>query len=92
MSIEAYRVRIKDLSKSSCIRLKRIQFSNLIFFSILMYIQLVLDGLVAFLGSALGDSLNEIGHHAWKKLVNNIITGIDQELEVLKNEMENDGE
>ena len=72
--------------------MNRIQFSNFIFLPILMYIQLVLDGLVAFLGSALGDSLNETGHHAWKKLVNNIITGIDQELEVLKNEMENDGE
>ena len=51
-----------------------------------------MDGLVSFLESALGDSLNETGKDAWKKLVNNIITGVDQELEVLKAEMENEVE
>ena len=50
--------------------------------------QIVLDGLVSFLQTTLGDSLNETGYHAWKKLVNNIIAGVDQELEVLKADME----
>ena len=54
--------------------------------------QIVLDGLVSFLQTALGDSLSEEGCKAWKKLVNNIMVGIDQELEVLKAETENDGE
>ena len=48
----------------------------------------MLDGLVSFLQTTLGDSLNETGYHAWKKLVNNIIAGVDQELEVLKADME----
>ena len=55
-------------------------------------LQLVLDGLVSFLVATLGDSLDESGQAAWKKLVGNIITGIEQELEVLKLSMENEGE
>ena len=47
----------------------------------------MLDGLVSFLQTTLGDSLSETGYHAWKKLVNNIIAGVDQELEILKADM-----
>ena len=48
----------------------------------------MLDGLVCFLQTTLGDSLNDTGYHAWKMLVNNIIAGVDQELESLKADME----
>ena len=58
------------------------------YLSKLSYIQIVLDGLVSFLQTSLGDSFNDAGYHAWKKLVNNIIAGVDQELEILKEDME----
>ena len=48
----------------------------------------MLNGLVAFLGEALGDQLEEAGKDAWVKLVNNIIAGIEPELEVLNAELE----
>ena len=47
---------------------------------------------MSFLEATLGDSLDESGKTAWKKLVDNIITGIEQELEVLKLTIENEGE
>ena len=43
---------------------------------------------MAFLGEALGDELQEPGKEAWMKLVNNIILGVEQELDVLRAELE----
>ena len=57
-----------------------------------LYSQLVLDGLVSFLEVTLGDSLDKSGQAAWKKLIGNIINGIEQDLEVLKLNIENEGE
>ena len=41
---------------------------------------------------ALGDELDEAGKAAWQKMVNNVMTGIEQEIENLKAEIEAENE
>ena len=51
---------------------------------------MVLNGLAAFLGEALGDALDQEGKEAWGKLINNVIVGVEQELELLQADIQNE--
>ena len=74
----------------------RIIFHNeyyclLYFFDLLiLHLQLVLNGLAAFLGEALVDALDQEGKEAWGRLINNVIVGVEQELEVLQADIQNE--
>ena len=57
---------------------------------LILHLQLVLNGLAAFLGEALGDALDQEGKEAWGRLINNVIVGVEQELEVLQADIQNE--
>ena len=56
----------------------------------ILHLQLVLNGLAAFLGEALGDALDQEGKEAWGRLINYVIVGVEQELEVLQADVQNE--